>query len=197
MMKEYYLNEITCMGGWFMPENLCDDIIDYFNSNTSLQQKGVVGKRGEKQKEETGVNLDIKDSIDVEIGQFDIMNPFDTYRELLQQCLDNYIKKYTDIDGCKRFNINEPYNIQYYKPNGGFKTWHFEDGNRLDRLLVFMTYSNDCDDAGTEFKYQNLITPAKKGLTLIWPTNWTHTHRGQISKTKEKYIITGWYSINA
>ena len=56
-----------------------------------------------------------------------------------------------------------------------------------------MTYLNDVDDGGTEFKYQNITTPAKKGLTLIWPTHWTHTHRGQVSNTKIKYITTGWF----
>ena len=56
-----------------------------------------------------------------------------------------------------------------------------------------MTYLNDVEDGGTEFKYQNLTTPAKKGLTLIWPVYWTHTHRGQISNTKTKYITTGWF----
>ena len=35
---------------------------------------------------------------------------------------------------------------------------------------------------------------AEKGLTLIWPTDFTHTHSGQISKTHEKYIITGWFN---
>ena len=43
-----------------------------------------------------------------------------------------------------------------------------------------------------KFLHQNITTPAKKGLTLIWPAFWTHTHRGVISKTKEKYIVTGW-----
>jgi hypothetical protein len=32
-----------------------------------------------------------------------------------------------------------------------------------------MTYLNDVDDGGTDFLYQKLTTPAKKGLTLIWP----------------------------
>ena len=35
---------------------------------------------------------------------------------------------------------------------------------------------------------------AKTGSTLIWPATWTHTHKGVISKTQTKYIITGWYS---
>jgi hypothetical protein len=33
--------------------------------------------------------------------------------------------------------------------------------------------------------------PAKKGLTLFWPSDWTHTHRGIVSNIKEKYIVTG------
>ena len=57
-----------------------------------------------------------------------------------------------------------------------------------------MTYLNDVENGGTEFKFQNITTPAKKGLTLIWPAGWTHVHRGQISNKKEKYIITGWYA---
>ena len=44
-----------------------------------------------------------------------------------------------------------------------------------------------------KFKYQNITAPCKKGLTLIWPTDFTHTHSGQISETHEKYIITGWF----
>jgi len=34
----------------------------------------------------------------------------------------------------------------------------------------------------------------RKGLTLIWPADWTHHHRGVVSPTQEKYIITGWFS---
>ena len=57
-----------------------------------------------------------------------------------------------------------------------------------------MTYLNDVEDGGTEFYYQGLKTKAEKGLTLIWPSDFTHTHRGIISNTKEKYIATGWFS---
>ena len=58
-----------------------------------------------------------------------------------------------------------------------------------------MTFLNDLtDEGGTEFLYQDLKVEPKKGLTLIWPSYWTHTHRGVISKTQEKYIVTGWYS---
>ena len=39
---------------------------------------------------------------------------------------------------------------------------------------------------------KTITTPAEKGLTLIWPTDFSHTHKGQITKQHEKYILTGW-----
>ena len=196
-MNEFALDKSTLMGGWYMPVELCDDILKYYNSNKDLQYKGVAGSGGAGKPHSNVADLNTKDSIDMMVDEDNISEPFESYRLLLQECLDNYIKKYEDVNNNKRFNINEPYNIQYYKIGGGFKIWHFENAGRRDRLLAFMTYLNDIEDGGTEFKYQGLTTPAKKGLTLIWPANWTHTHRGQISKTKEKYIVTGWYTFNA
>jgi len=58
-----------------------------------------------------------------------------------------------------------------------------------------MTYLNDVyEEGGTEFLCQKLKVDARKGLTLIWPADWTHMHRGVVSRTEEKYIITGWFS---
>ena len=42
--------------------------------------------------------------------------------------------------------------------------------------------------------YQNKTFECKKGATLIWPAQWTHTHKGVISNEETKYIATGWYS---
>ena len=58
-----------------------------------------------------------------------------------------------------------------------------------------MTYLNDVEDGGTEFLNQKCEVKARKNLTLIWPADWTHTHRGVISQTKEKTIITGWIKL--
>ena len=57
-----------------------------------------------------------------------------------------------------------------------------------------MTYLTDTPNGGTEFLYQNMQTESVKGTTLLWPAYWTHTHRGIISKTHRKEIITGWFS---
>ena len=55
---------------------------------------------------------------------------------------------------------------------------------------------DECEKAIEEFKNQGITIPATKGLTLIWPSEWTHTHKGVISHTSEKYIVTGWFGFN-
>jgi len=178
----------------FIPEKLCDDIVEYFKNNPQCQEEGtVITSSGEiKVKEED------KKSTEIHITKDRLDNPFGEYREELQKCLDEYIKTYPYINSLNKFNVYENYNIQYYPPGGGFKKEHFErNGSNLQiskRCLVFMTYLNDVEDGGTEFYYQKLKSPAKKGLTLIWPAEWTHIHKGQISRKNEKYIVTGWYS---
>ena len=58
-----------------------------------------------------------------------------------------------------------------------------------------MTYLNDVNDGGeTEYYYQKVKIKPVKGLTLIVPVDWTFTHRGIVSLTETKYIVTGWFS---
>tara|TARA_E500000305_G_scaffold109893_1_gene116123 strand:- start:1327 stop:2166 length:840 start_codon:yes stop_codon:yes gene_type:complete len=94
------------------------------------------------------------------------------------------------------WKVGTTMNIQKYEPGEGFFSWHCERTipmrETVDRALVFMTYLNDVPNGGTKFFHQNIVTPARKGLTLVWPVDWTHVHTGQISETSEKYIITGW-----
>ena len=57
-----------------------------------------------------------------------------------------------------------------------------------------MTYLNNVKSGGeTEWFYQNLKVKPQKGLTVIWPAIWTHTHRGLPAPKELKYICTGWY----
>ena len=51
---------------------------------------------------------------------------------------------------------------------------------------------NDVPGGGTEFLGHKYICEAKKGKVLMFPANFCYPHRSQISKTHEKYILTGW-----
>ena len=190
-LKEYNLDDSTFMGGWCIPEDICDRLIQFYHKNEKLVEQGKTVIKNEHI-----VETESKDSYDLVITPDLSIPPIGDYRTLLQLALECYLKKYPKANNVNRFNITESYNIQYYKPGGGFKKWHCERSQRRtgDRHLVFMTYLNDLEEGGTEFHHQKLKIPARKGLTLIWPTDWTHTHKGVISQTQEKYIVTGWFN---
>lgn len=186
-MKKYKLPKSSFIGGWFIPERVCDGLISYFNKNQSMVVPGEVGQS--KIKKQFKESLDIQvfpDNYDLEILE---------YRKHLQIVLENYIKEYPEVNKYDRFNVAS-FNIQKYPPKGGFKVWHFERGSNFvsNRILVFMTYLNTIKNGGTYFKYQKKEMPAIKGLTLIWPTDFTHTHKGVITN-KEKMIATGWFAL--
>ena len=173
-LKEYILPQNTCIGGWYIPANICDGLIEVFNAHPKNQSPGVVGPLPLKIKPE------IKESTEIALDPKYNDPSFIVYR------------KYLEVQNFAKFGMIESPQIQYYKPGQGFKIWHCEREGKENRCLVFMTFLNTVPEAGTHFKYQDLTVPAEKGLTLIWPTDFTHTHKGQISKEHEKYILTGW-----
>ena len=130
-------------------------------------------------------------------GVFHISNPnLSDYLKVLNKLIKQYIKKYKHINyGQQPWTIYPNIKIQKYQPNENYGEWHSEStgyrGNN-NRLLVFSTFLNTIDQGGeTEFFYQKQKIKAEESKTILFPSFWTHTHRG--NKTKEtKYIITGW-----
>ena len=170
--------------------SLCDDIIN-LHKNSNNKGPGGFGTRAGPI-----INKKKKDSIDCLLPDGPVANK---YLELLFEVVNIYVDKFPWCNKCAPWGLSEGINIQYYPPGGGYKNFHAERTNAADKFsarhLVFMTYLNDVTcGGGTEFLHQNLVTEARKGLTLIWPPDWTHAHRGVVSPTQEKYIITGWFS---
>ena len=87
----------------------------------------------------------------------------------------------------------DPGLIQWYPKGGGFKKWHFERCNYQSRKrqIVYMLYLNDVENGGTEWYLQNVKLEAVKGTLVLWPSDFTHVHRGVVAD-EEKYIATGW-----
>ncbi|ARW56938.1 prolyl 4-hydroxylase [Synechococcus phage S-B64] len=180
---EYFLDDLS----------VCDDLIDFFHNS-------AYGKTNHRQGITTsGYDEKVKKSTDLEITPQMTFSANSNYMRQLQSCCEKYIAQYPACNIASPWRIVENYNIQWYKPGEGFFAFHCERGNSREpsnaRHLVWMTYLNDVEDGGgTEFYNQNTIFKAEKGKTLIWPCDWTYTHRGQVSPTEHKYIITGWYS---
>jgi len=194
-MKECsFESESPCfISGWFIQESICDEIIDFYQEDNYFPVTQGLSSSGK-------VNVKQKESLDKSISHITKDPRLVNYFDALSEVIKKYTEKYIWCDITESWTIVENVNIQWYPPNGGFKVFHFERNGKLvsmNRHLVFMTYLNDVIDAGeTEFYYQKLKVQPQKGLTLIWPVDWTHTHRGIPSPTQEKIIITGWYGFS-
>ena len=192
-MREHIVNkENIFIMGWYIDPKICDDLIAHYNSNSHRWEEGVIIKSGL-------VDHSIKHSVDLHLNIDEMMQL--EYTNVLKSCVDLYMEKWKAMNAVSLLPI-EGMNIQKYPAGGGFKVWHFERGvctpPKCNRHLVFMTYLNDVEEGGgTEFAHQRELNgdkalKAEKGLTVLWPADWTHTHRGIVAPNEEKIIATGW-----
>ena len=168
------------IGSWLIePPSISEKIINYFESNISKQRKGTSGSR---------IDTEIKDTTDISLEPKDILLPGN-------EIFNEYFLQWPFLNSVNQIYEIGKFNIQKYNPGQHFKKIHTERGSlgTLHRVFAFMTYLNDVEEGGsTYFSHYDLEIKPKKGLTLIWPAEWTHAHRGNILAKGKKYIITGW-----
>ena len=97
------------------------------------------------------------------------------------------------------YNSNDTgYKIQKYDRGKGYYNYHndFEYSNKGVRVITFIWYLNDVEEGGeTEFIDGTIIKP-KKGQLLLFPSDWTYMHKGNMPLSNDKYICTGWIYLN-
>ena len=189
-MREHEINKLdNFIMGWHMDDTtICDKIIKYYSF--AEDKKVGIAYYGDQP---AVFDKTIKDSVDCALPEYVRAD----YIQHLSECINFYIEKYKWCNEYSPWSTLERINIQYYPAGGGYHAYHTErgvgTGLTASRHLVFMTYLNDVTDAGeTEFFHQKLKVKPQKGLTVIWPADWTFTHRGVSSPSQEKYIVTGW-----
>lgn len=103
--------------------------------------------------------------------------------------------------------VNQVYRLgtinlqRYTRKAGGYHHFHSEvypamgdpEHTALHRVLLFMYYLNDVREGGeTEFLYQQRKLRPKRGQLVFAPAGFTHTHKGHIPASNDKYILTSW-----
>jgi hypothetical protein len=93
-------------------------------------------------------------------------------------------------------------NLQKYtKGTGGYHHWHSEhyphpvdkEQRSLHRVLLWLIYLNNVEQGGeTEFFFQQAKVKASKGSLVLAPCGFTHTHRGCIPQSSDKYVLASW-----
>ncbi|HEC20466.1 MAG TPA: 2OG-Fe(II) oxygenase [Gammaproteobacteria bacterium] len=184
------------VGDYQVDPTLCDDLIAL---HKACAKQGLVvrGRLGTDQ----GMVVDKKKKDSYDLGLITVPDALAEQHRLpefygaLKDCIDQYAEKFPIIKQLGAYHIGESPIIQRYKRGGGYR-WPHCERTGLDsttRMLVWMMYLNDVSDGGgTHFVYQRHTFEARKGRLLVWPSDFTHTHHGVVSKTQEKFIITGW-----
>lgn len=119
----------------------------------------------------------------------------DNYQQLGAPQADNFMRTLYRLG---------PIQMQKYQQGkGNYGYWHSEvypqlpNNEPLHRTLLFMFYLNDVAEGGqTEFYYQNKAIQPKAGRMVIAPAYFTHTHRGCVPVSDDKYILTSWVLFN-
>ena len=184
------------MGAYMIEdESVCDGLVQLFEDDPDALKPGVVGRDGRAVIDHTS-----KESMEFSFAPNDPRMPWRRYVTALQKVTMKYTEKYPyAANHVAPWALTSTTNYQHYPPGGGYKIYHTERNGRMEpgasRHLVFMTYLNDVtDEGGTQFFHQNVTIQPKKGLTLVWPSDWTFMHRGVPSPTQEKRIMTGWFN---
>lgn len=181
----------TFIGSWIMDgPALCDELIVYFEENVAKQSAGMTA---------SGVNLSAKDRVDISIDPSELNLPgnelFKAYIDSLHKCYMDYLLQWPFLkDMGVNFEVGT-FNVGRYRRGQHFQRMHCERSGlaNLHRVLAWMTYLNDVEDGGeTYFSHYDVEIKPKKGLTLIWPAEWTHAHKGNVVRQSSKYMITGW-----
>ena len=181
------------IGSWMIEQDeLCNQMINYFDENFLKQKAGETTK---------GLNKEAKDRTDITIlpklFANDSSSIFHNYFDSLAACLKDYGEQWPFIRQSIEFFDIRSFNLAKYEKGQHFGVIHCERTfSTLDRELAFTTYlSENIDGGSTYFSHYDIEITPKKGQTLIWPAMWTHAHKGNIVKDGSKYIVTGWFNL--
>jgi hypothetical protein len=168
----------------FVDEKLIDDLISFFKENEEL---GKIYDRYEGQNQPRHI---IDDTTTVPNVIF--KKPFTEI--FFADIYPHYRKKYSSLNVMAYHTIFDM-KLQKSKPGQGYHIWHYEKDSmeNRNRILAFILYLNDINEGGeTEFLYQKCRIQPKRNRFILWPSSFTHTHRGNPPLKEDKYILTGW-----
>ena len=180
----------------------CEKVIKWFEFN---KKGGFGGKRRTitRQENEPDIPKVNKDSeqyfFDTETEDIFLENNVLILKEFTEIIWKSYSKFLTNYGAAlkqlERHKISPTVKIQKYEPAQGYHVWHSDNGGALSsrRILVCSLYLNTVEKGGeTEFLYQSCRIPAVQGTLVLFPTAWTHIHRGNPPLKGNKYIMNTW-----
>lgn len=162
----------------------CHGIIDFFE-RSPVKTPSVTGVAGvlHAARRSHGVHLDSQNG-----GPL-----FQAVLTAMQRCFAAYVAKYEELR--PHPSVFEAFGIYRYQNESEGYDWHSDgmDPGLRYRFVSAVLYLNTVKEGGeTEFRYQNRKVAAEQGTLILFPSGWTHIHRGCPPRSGPKYVLVTW-----
>lgn len=167
-----------------LSREFCDRILATFEADKAGQYVGAT-RRGDSQYQITVENLVDHDKphwLAIDAQLYGILTPL--------------FKEYVGLHfGLQEYALRDTgYIVVRYTAGAGLYKWHSDEADLHGPLryrFSTIVYLNDVPSGGeTEFMHQGVLVKPEAGKVLLFPSTWTHVHRGNMPISNDKYIIT-------
>jgi hypothetical protein len=190
----YYHNDFIGVFENVLTKDECQDIINYFDNSEKIgdvwSRQLSENKIAKTKKNDSTCFIDFRKEYCFTGAPF-----INMINEKVYECYLLYKETYDILSSVEEHILTPSIRIQKTQVGGGYHLWHCEHGSIQvgSRLLAWTIYLNDVHEGGeTEFLYQHMRVPSKQGSVCIFPSGFTHAHRGNPPLSNDKYIITSW-----
>ena len=178
-----------------LSDEFCEDIIHRFDKSHHKEE----GRVGQKE-----LNVSDKKSIEIWIEKKNVKHQWADVVAILRKTSGELVNKYISENkfwglADRQFQL-ESFRIKKYRI-GDYHTWHFDTSSPriFTRLLAIQFYFNTVEEGGeTEFSpfHDCLKVKPVQGRVVVFPTLWTHVHRGAPPKSGPKYSGNGYIKVD-
>lgn len=165
-----------------------DNLLILDNSLTREQSETLI-EIGSKSLDKT----DLESHLGYEFYEWETWNTDSIIRPLTDLIIQEYRTRFPAINYTETLWGVGDWRFKHFPPGYSFQDWHHEHGfdNPL-RIACILVYLSD-HNCGTEFLATGETIKSITGRAIIFPTSWTHTHRGQVCPdNKSRYIMSAY-----
>lgn len=171
-----------------VPENFCNEIIEYVNHIDEFEDRGVMGDTESHKSDNRivqGYNLSQNKISDIVFHRH--------ANTIIKQNYMNYKFKFPQIQTSKLTQVD----VLKYTPGGKYNA-HIDHGFQCERTLsVILNLNEDYEGGDFVFFHQDCKTEmkrvsCKKGTVIMFPSNFLYPHAVEPITKGTRYSIVSW-----